>query len=80
MLKKAVSAQWQKEFSINQRIIKRSFCQHFLCRNSKILNQYEIIRWAVMKSLDKSKEEIIKSFSEKQNDCFLGKEKKIHDQ
>jgi penicillin-binding protein 1A len=28
-------ANLQEEFSINQRIIKRSFCQHFLCRNSK---------------------------------------------
>jgi penicillin-binding protein 1A len=35
-------------------------------------------RWAVMKSMDKSEEEIIKSFSEKAKmTVFLGKEKKI---
>jgi penicillin-binding protein 1A len=41
-----------RKFSINQRIIKRSFCQHFLCRNQKILNQAmkSSNRWAVMKS------------------------------
>jgi penicillin-binding protein 1A len=61
-------ANLQEEFSINQRIIKRSFCQHFLCRNSKDFKQAmkSSNRWAVMKSLDKSEEEIIKSFSEKQ--------------
>jgi penicillin-binding protein 1A len=46
---------------------KTLLCQHFLCRNSKILNQAmkSSNRWAV-KSMDKSEEEIIKSFSEKQ--------------
>jgi penicillin-binding protein 1A len=32
-------------------------------------------RWAVMKSLDKSEEEIIKSFSEKTKMTVFGKEK-----
>jgi penicillin-binding protein 1A len=80
MLKKPFlpHGQPQEEFSINQRIIKRSFCQHFLCRNSKILNQAmkSSNRWAVMKSLDKSEEEI-KSFSEKQNDCIFLEGEKI---
>jgi penicillin-binding protein 1A len=78
----AVSAHManHKKIFNQSRIIKRSFCQHFLCRNSKILNQLKSSnRWAVMKSLDKSEEEIIKSFSEKQNDClFLERRKRYH--
>jgi penicillin-binding protein 1A len=44
----------QEEFSINQRIIKRSFV-NISCRNSKDSNQAmkSSNRWAVMKSLDK---------------------------
>jgi penicillin-binding protein 1A len=53
-------ANLQEKFSINQRIIKRSFCQHFLCRNSKILNQAmkSSNRWAVMKSWIKAKKKL----------------------
>jgi hypothetical protein len=42
----AVSAHManHKKIFNQSRIIKRSFCQHFLCRNSKILNQAEIIK------------------------------------
>jgi hypothetical protein len=38
MLKKPfLHGQPQEEFFNQSRIIKRSFCQHFLCRNSKFL-------------------------------------------
>jgi penicillin-binding protein 1A len=69
-------ANLQEEFSINQRIIKRSFCQHFLCRNPKILNQAMKSSNRCYEIMDKSEEEIIKSFSEKQNDCLSWKGEK----
>jgi penicillin-binding protein 1A len=69
MLKKPFLPTWPTYRRIfNQsRIIKRSFV-NISSETQKILNQAmkSSNRWAVMKSLDKSEEEIIKSFSEKQ--------------
>jgi penicillin-binding protein 1A len=46
---------------------KTLLCQYSSVETQKILNQAmkSSNRWAVMKSMDKSEEEIIKSFSEK---------------